>query len=145
MVGLTSFDLRLNINPAAPATFGSGAQKCSPDVFSAPLQVDMNPTAPRKSLARLADFIVETRYSLQILAVDNAAEPKDCLAITVPNFHARQRRSFGLHEAGRIADGIDLDPSRATIVVDRLVGSGDRRRTAIQLIRLQLRPGDCPA
>jgi hypothetical protein len=42
------------------------------------------------------------------------------------------------------ADSIDLAPSRPTVVDDRIVGSIDRRRTAIQLIRLQLRPGDCP-
>ena len=36
------------------------------------------------------------------------------------------------------ATSIDLEPSRPTIVVDR-------RRTAVKLIRLQLRPGDCPA
>jgi hypothetical protein len=86
LVELTSFDLTLNINPTAPATFGSGSQKFSPDVFTAPLQVSMNLTALRKSLARLADFIAETRYTLQILAVDNTAEPKDFLAISVPNF-----------------------------------------------------------
>jgi hypothetical protein len=37
-------------------------------------------------LARLADFIAETRYTLHILAVDNTAEPKDFLSIAVPNF-----------------------------------------------------------
>lgn len=35
------------------------------------------------------------------------------------------------------ATSIDLEPSRPTVVVDR-------RRTAIKLTRLQLRPGDCP-
>jgi hypothetical protein len=43
------------------------------------------------------------------------------------------------------ATSVDLEPSRPTIVLDRLVGNVDRRRTAIKLIRLQLRPGDCPA
>jgi hypothetical protein len=86
LVELTSFDLTLDISPSAPATFGSGGQKFSPDVFTAPLQVSMNVTALRKDLARLADFIAETRYSLHILAVDNAAEPKDFLSIAVPNF-----------------------------------------------------------
>ena len=42
------------------------------------------------------------------------------------------------------ATSVDLEPSRPTIVVDRLVGNVDRRRTAIKLIRLRLRPGDCP-
>jgi hypothetical protein len=43
------------------------------------------------------------------------------------------------------ATSIDIEPSRPTIVVDRLVGNVDRRRTAIKLIRLQLHPGDCPS
>ena len=43
------------------------------------------------------------------------------------------------------ATSIDLEPSRPAIAVDRLVGNVDRRRTAIKLIRLQLRPGDCPS
>jgi hypothetical protein len=86
LVELTSFDPTLNIGPTAPATFGSPAQKFSPDVFSAPLQVNMNLTPLRKSLARLADLIAETRHTLQILAVDNTAGPKDFLAISVPDF-----------------------------------------------------------
>jgi hypothetical protein len=86
LVELTSFDLTLDISPSAPATFGSGGQKFSPDVFTAPLQVSMNIAALRKDLARLADFIAETRYTLHVLAVDNTAEPKDFLSITVPNF-----------------------------------------------------------
>jgi hypothetical protein len=86
LVELTSFDLTMSIGPTAPATFGSGAQKFSPDVFSAPLQVSIHLTALRKDLARLADFIGETRCTLHILAVDNTAEPKDFLSIAVPNF-----------------------------------------------------------
>ena len=86
LVELTSFDLTLNISPSAPATFGSGGQRFSPDVFTAPLQVSMNLTALRKSLARLADFITETRYTLHVLAVDNTSEPRDFLSISVPNF-----------------------------------------------------------
>ena len=86
LVELTSFDLTMNINPSAPATFGSGSQKFSPDVFTAPVQISMNLAALRKDLARLADFIAETRYTLHILAVDNMSEPKDFLSIAVPNF-----------------------------------------------------------
>jgi tail tube protein len=86
LVELTSFDLTMNIAPTAPAAFGSGSQKYSPDVFAAPLQVSMNMTALRKDLARLADFIAKTRYTLHILAVDNMSEPNDFLSIAVPNF-----------------------------------------------------------
>jgi len=86
LVELASFDLTLDISPSAPATFGSPGQKFSPDVFTAPLAVSMNVSALRKDLARLADFIAETRYTLHILAVDNTAEPKGFLSIVVPNF-----------------------------------------------------------
>lgn len=86
LVELTSFDLTANIQPTAPKTFGSQSQKYSPDVFPGSLLVSMNMTALRKDLARLADFIAETPYSLHILAVDNTAEPKDFLSIVVPNF-----------------------------------------------------------
>jgi hypothetical protein len=86
LVELTSFDLTMDIQASAPATFGSGGQKYSPDVFTGPLQVSMNLTALRKNLARLADFIAETQYQLLVLAVDNTVEPKNFLSIFVPNF-----------------------------------------------------------
>lgn len=86
LVELTSFDLSLDIQPNAPVTFGSGSQKYSPDVFTGPLKVNMNLTMLRKSLAIFSDFLAETPYSLNILAVDNMSEPKDFMSITVPNF-----------------------------------------------------------
>jgi hypothetical protein len=85
-VALTALDLMLDIQPSAPAAFGSGAIKYSPDVFTGPLKLSMNITALRSSLTLLQDFIAETVYSLNILAVDNMTEPKDFLSITVPNF-----------------------------------------------------------
>lgn len=86
LVELTSFDMTVNVQPNAPKTFGSQSQKYSPDVFTGSLLVSMNLAALRKDLARLADFIAETQYSLHILAVDNTSEPKDFLSIAVPNF-----------------------------------------------------------
>lgn len=86
LVELTSFDLSMDIQPSAPDTFGSGQIKYAPDVFTGPLQVSMNLTMLRKSLQALQDFIAEEQYSLHVLAVDNTAEPKDFLSITVPNF-----------------------------------------------------------
>lgn len=86
LVELTSFDLSLDIQPTAPDVFGSGAIKYAPDVFTGPLQIGLNLGMLRKSLQVLQDFIAETAYSLHVLAVDNTAEPKDFLAITVPNF-----------------------------------------------------------
>lgn len=86
VVELTSFDITVTTGGQAPSTFGSPGQKFSPDVFTGSLQVSMNLTALRKSLAYLSDFIAETVYSLHILAVDNMSEPKDFLTIFVPNF-----------------------------------------------------------
>jgi hypothetical protein len=123
LVELTSFDLTLNINPTAPATFGSGSQKFSPDVFTAPLQVSMNLTALRKSLARLADFIAETRYTLQILAVDNTAEPKDFLAISVPNFTLGSvDPSAFTKQAGPRTESISIPAGLVGVATDTAIG-----------------------
>ncbi|WP_338700752.1 phage tail tube protein [Bradyrhizobium sp. 26S5] len=86
LVELTSFDLSLDIQPSAPDAFGSGNIKYAPDVFTGPLRVSLNLTMLRKDLQLLTDFVAETQYSLNILAVDNMAEPKDFMSITVPNF-----------------------------------------------------------
>lgn len=86
LVELTSWDLTLDIQATAPDTFGSGQIKYAPDVFTGALQVGFNLTMLRKSLQILADFKDETQYSLHILAVDNTVEPKDFIALTVPNF-----------------------------------------------------------
>lgn len=86
VVELTSFDLTMDIAPMAPDVFGSGSIKYAPDVFAGQMAVSMNITALRKDLTFLSDFIAETAYSLQILAVENESEPKDFLSIYVPNF-----------------------------------------------------------
>nr|DAH82737.1 MAG TPA: Tail tube protein [Caudoviricetes sp.] len=86
MIELTAFDLTMNISPTAPDTFGSGAIKYAPDVYTGQMQVSMNITALRKDLQYLIDFIAEQPYSLNILAVDKASDPQDFMAITVPNF-----------------------------------------------------------
>lgn len=86
LVELSSLDINLDIQPSAPAVFGSGAIKYSPDVFTGPLQVALNMTMLRKSLAIFSDFVAETQYSLHVLCVDNMSEPKDFTNIVVPNF-----------------------------------------------------------
>lgn len=86
LVELTAFDLSMDIQPAAPDVFGSGSTKYSPDVFTGPLKVGMNLSMLRKDLSIFQDFVAETVYSLNILAVENEAEPKDFISITVPNF-----------------------------------------------------------
>jgi|GEM_PF-958455 len=86
LVELTSFDLMFEIGPQAPATFGSGAQKLSPDVFSGQMGVSLNLTALRKDLAYVANHLNEDVLSLHVLAVDNESEPKDFISFAVNNF-----------------------------------------------------------
>lgn len=86
LVQLTSFDLTVDIGANAPAVFGSGSQKYSPDVFTGQMGVSMNMGMLRKDLQLLTDFIAETQYTLHILAVSNMSEPKDFFSIYVGNF-----------------------------------------------------------
>lgn len=86
LVELTSFDISLDIGPSAPDVFGSGGIKYAPDVFTGQLAVSMNLTMLRKDLSYLEGFIAETPFSVHVLAVDNTVEPKDFVAITIPNF-----------------------------------------------------------
>lgn len=86
MVQLTSFDLTVDIGADAPAAFGSGAQKYSPDVFTGQLGVALNIGMLRKDLQLLTDFIAEQQYTLHVLAVENEAEPKDFFSIFMGNF-----------------------------------------------------------
>lgn len=100
LVELTSFDVTVDISPTAPDVFGSGAIKYSPDVFSGQMAVSLNLTMLRKDLTAFSDFIAETPYSLEILAVDNMSEPKDFMAITVPNFTLGSADPSALSKAG---------------------------------------------
>lgn len=86
MVDLTAFDITIDNGATTLATFGSGAERYSPDVFTGVLSVNLNFTALRKDLQRLIDFSAETVYSLQVLAVENESEPKSFVSIFVPNF-----------------------------------------------------------
>lgn len=86
LVELSALSISLDIQAASPPTFGSGAIKYGPDVFTGPLQVSMSLTMLRKSLAIFSDFVAEQPYTLDVLAVDNMSEPKDFISITVPNF-----------------------------------------------------------
>lgn len=82
-VALTSFDLTVDLNPATPDVVGS---KFGPDVFTGQMAVSLNLSMLRTDLQLFQDFVAETVYSLHLLCVDNTAEPKDFLAVTVPNF-----------------------------------------------------------
>lgn len=86
VVELTSFDFSMDISPNAPTTFGSGAQKYSPDVFTGNMQVSINISMLRKDLQAIQDMIAETQYSLHVLMVENESEPKSFLSLYVGNF-----------------------------------------------------------
>jgi hypothetical protein len=86
MVELESFDVTLDIQPTAPATFGSGDQKYAPDVFTGNMQVSINLTMLRKDLEAIKDQLAETRWDLHVLMVENEAEPKDFLSMYIGNF-----------------------------------------------------------
>lgn len=85
VVDLESWDLTLDIGSAAPATFGSGAQKYAPDVFTGNAQVSLNFTALRKDLQFIQDLVDETQYSFSALLVDNTSEPKKFFNIYIGN------------------------------------------------------------
>jgi hypothetical protein len=158
VVELTSFDLTLDIGLSAPDTFGSGAQKYSPDVFAGQMAVSMNLTALRKSLTYLSDFIAETQYSLHVLAVENEAEPKDFLSIYVPNFTLGGNTRSSPNKAGRAAVGNDQHSGGAgrqghvwrrlrsdddQVPVDRRVIEGDRNEFH-RFLTIQEQTGERP-
>ncbi|MBR1198827.1 hypothetical protein JQ574_22785 [Bradyrhizobium sp. AUGA SZCCT0158] len=86
LVELTAFDLTFGTGPMAPETFGSGAQKYSPDVFTGQMGIGLNFTALRKDLAYVANHVAEDQLSLHVLAVELESEPKDFIAFSVANF-----------------------------------------------------------
>lgn len=112
VVDLTSFDLTLDIGTTAPKTFGSAAQKYSPDVFSGQMAVTMNLTALTKDLSYLSDFIAETQYSLHVVATENESEPKDFFSIVVPNFTLGSATRAALNKAGgALSQTIQIPPA----------------------------------
>lgn len=100
VVDLTAWDLTLDIKASAPKTFGSGAIKYSPDVFTGVMQPTINLTALRKNLQYMQDFQNETQYSLHVLAVENESEPKDFFSIYVGNFTLGPVQKSALNKAG---------------------------------------------
>lgn len=86
LVELSSFDLTMDIGGNAPETFGSGAQKYSPAVFTGQMGITIGMTALRKDLARVANFVAEDVLTLHCLAVENTSEPKAFLAFSLTNF-----------------------------------------------------------
>jgi hypothetical protein len=86
VVDLVGFDFTWDIQGAAPSTFGSAAQKYSPDVFTGNSQVGLNITMLKDDHQQLTDFLAETQYELHVLMVENESEPKSFLSLYVGNF-----------------------------------------------------------
>lgn len=88
LVDLESLDVTIDIQPVAPATFGSGEQKYAPDVFTGNAQVAVNLTMLRADLEAIKALTAETRLDMSILMVENESEPKDFLSLYIGNFTA---------------------------------------------------------
>ena len=86
VVDLTAFDITMTTAPTAPETFGSGQIKTSPDVFPGSMAVNVNFTALRSDLSRVASLRDEEVLSLHVLAVDNEPNPQSFLSIAIGNF-----------------------------------------------------------
>lgn len=84
IVDLTSFDITIDLQSAAPAV--TGPSKYAPDVFTATQMVSMNLTTLRKDMLDVADFLAENQVSLHLLATENESEPKSFFSLVVPNF-----------------------------------------------------------
>lgn len=82
-VDLTSWDLTIDRGAVAPAVIAS---VYSPDVFTGNMAVSMNFSMLRSDYGKMTDFLAETALTFHVLAVENESEPKDFLALFVPNF-----------------------------------------------------------
>lgn len=83
IVELTAFDLTLDNGAVAPPV---AAGKTSPTVMGGQNQVSMNLTLLRKDMTYVSAFLNETGLSLNLLAVEESAEPKAFFALNVPFF-----------------------------------------------------------
>lgn len=80
---LTSWDLMIDRGGVAPAVIGSVV---SPDVFTGNMALSMNMSMLLQDYTQLDDFLNETVLTFHVLGVENESEPKDFMALWVPNF-----------------------------------------------------------
>lgn len=80
---LVSFDLTIDNGAVADAVAGA---KASPTVLPGKFTANMNLSFLMKDIQAIKDYLAETAFSLQVLAAANMTEPKDFIAINVPNF-----------------------------------------------------------
>jgi hypothetical protein len=112
VVELTALDITLDIGATAPKTFGSAAQKYSPDVFAGQMAVSLNLTALTKDLTYLSDFIAETQYAMHLVCCENESEPKDFFSIVVPNFTLGSANRAALNkQGGALTQTIQIPPA----------------------------------
>lgn len=77
----TQFELNYEITADTLPVIGSNL---TPDVFDNDARLSGTITILRQDLARFSAFDAETEYELQILLVENEAEPKDYIQLFVP-------------------------------------------------------------
>lgn len=83
VIDLASWDLTIDNGAATTKTVAS---KVSPTVMGGLNQVTMNLTFLKKDMSFVLAHLNESIFSLSLLAVPNMSEPKDFIAINVPNF-----------------------------------------------------------
>lgn len=78
----TSFELTYTIAAQTQDIIGGTT---SPDVFDNDAMLTGQFTVARQDLNNVTAYIAETAFELHVLLVEPEAEPKDCIAIYVPN------------------------------------------------------------
>lgn len=127
-VDLTSWDLMIDIGGVAPDVIAS---VYAPDVFTGQMKVGMNLTMLRSDYTMLSGFDAETPFSLHALMVENESEPKDFLALFVPNFTIGGVQKSPLSkEAGPRTQAITIPPE----LVGKDVTGGAYDATMVKLL-----------
>ncbi len=97
-IGLTANDAVIRFNGADVATLTSGdimidlkakgqpvvGSIVTPDIWENTCEVTGSVTGIRTSMANESSFLAETEFELQLLCVDNAAEPKNYVSLYLP-------------------------------------------------------------
>lgn len=126
---LTSFDLTIDTAPVAPAV---AASKISPTVLPGLNTVSMNLKFLRHDTSWDADHLNETGLSLQVLAVEPTAEPKNFLALNVPYFTLGSADVSALSTAGGARD-VTISVPAALIGSDPTGAGYDATMMSIQI------------
>jgi hypothetical protein len=129
LLDLTAFDLTIDVGGVAP---DMAASKYSPDVFTGQMAISGSITTLRSDLQRVADFLNETPMSLNLLAVEPEAEPKDFFSMFIGNLTLGSVDKSALsREAGPRTQTINIPP--ALVGKDNTGGAFEATMAAIQV------------